>query len=114
METKRKAIYIKFGNRNSKYFQIIVKIRSFLNNISFYKNLHRETFTNQNDFSWKITRELGLRYLIPTNIHIVDHDLDIIDSRISLEENSLLCTPILKSEVKRTIFYMAKDKIPGR
>lgn len=104
-------MWLREGDRNSKFFHASMKNRRALNHIRSLKN------SDGNEVQWNN----GLEEVITgyfSNLFQASNTewtevIQCIDSKITAAQNDMLLRPIEEIEVKQALFHMHPDKSPG-
>jgi hypothetical protein len=109
---KSREIWLKEGDRNSKFFHLSTIIRRRRNSIDAVRNHLGSWITEKkeiNEFFLENFKQVFTEEEVDFPVDLEN----LIQPSISIEENTELCTIPTPLEIKRTLFEMASQKAPG-
>lgn len=116
---KSRELWLKDGDRNTKFFHIAAQIKKEKCSISsIHDSVSGALLTNGEDIKNEGVKFFSSLLTKNVNDHVNlirerEEILQSIPQLISLEENARLMSPFSINELKEVIFFMALDQAPG-
>lgn len=111
---KSRETWLKEGDRNTKFFHMLVKVRRTHNKIFSIKNMEGDLLTDQESINKEAIGHFSKSF---NGEVLLDQDLqsimDIIPTYVKEQHNRMLLSVVSMEEVKSTVFGMGSDKAPG-
>jgi hypothetical protein len=103
--------WFKEGDMNNKFFHTSAIARDKVKKVSKLRTDDRRTATSQEDMC-----NMAQNYfeqLFSANAGVHEPVLDLMSQCVSMDDNSMLTSPIKKEELRQALFQMQPDKSPG-
>ncbi|XP_057855277.2 uncharacterized protein LOC131064959 [Cryptomeria japonica] len=114
-QDKSRELWIETGDSNSKFFHASLKAKRNKNIINHLMDDSGRLVGKAEELECIVVKyfEKILGSAVGQNDESVGYLLDIIDKKISEEDNAILMSPITKDEVKKATFDLHLHKAPG-
>lgn len=113
MEAKSQTVWLREGDRNTRFFHNMANARRKVNKISKLKR-DDGSWAESDIESQNVVQHYFMELFTPTEETLnYERELNCIRSQVSAEDNEIITRPFQLEEFREALFQVHPDKLPG-